>query len=312
MSISAGSSEVSISSRFSGTHSPRTSSGSSASWFRSTAPPWPSRHCRWRSCSPGRRPAASTLVSVRPRKGVKSNGNDAKPAPGLEAYLERMAWSLRRGGLAVETSIRSGRITEEIGRLAMEIKADVIVMATHGRSPVDRLLGRNIATAVVRQTDLPVLLVRPTEAWTSRTTAFQKLLVCLDGSEGSEEVLPWARIISRHFGSQMVLITVPEAESEVPRLEQYLGSVAAALRNIGFAAEVRVTGSGAVQTITAVAASEGCDLIMMATRGRGAPDDIDTEVGSVTERVVQAAHCPVFAVTVLGLAADRPAASATR
>jgi len=136
------------------------------------------------------------------------------------------------------------------------------------------------------------------------------LLVCLDGSEGSEEVLPWARIIAQHFGSTLVLLTVPETDAEAPRLEHYLGSVAASLRNIGFATETRVTGSAAVATITSVARSEECDLIMMATRGRGAPTAIDTEVGSVTERVIQSAHCPVFAVTVLGFATKQPAAAA--
>ena len=53
-------------------------------------------------------------------------------------------------------------------------------------------------------------------------------------------------------------------------------------------------------TITDVAESEGCDLILIATRGRGAPDEVGVEVGSVTDRVVQSAHCPVFAVTVRG------------
>jgi nucleotide-binding universal stress UspA family protein len=251
------------------------------------------------------------LVSVRPHRSAKESGSDSGRDPAIEAYLEREAWSLRQGGLSVDMRIRSGGIPEEIGRHATETDADVIVMATHGRSPVDRLLGRNIAKAVVRQTDLPVLLIRPTDVWTSRATAFRKLLVCLDGSEGSEEVLPWARILARHFGSTIVLLTVPEEEREVPRLKDYLGSVARALRELGLAAETRVTGSGAARTITGVAESEGCDLIMMATRGRGAPEDIGIEVGSVTDMVVQSAHCPVFAVTVLGFA-DAHSPLATR
>lgn len=240
------------------------------------------------------------LVSVTPP--------DAPTA--IDAYLDRIAWSLGRSGLAVETRVRSGNIPEEIGRHATEINADIIVMATHGRSRVDHLLGRHIAAAVVRQTELPVLIIRPTDDWTSRTSAFRRLLVCLDGSEGAEEALPWARILAQHFHSAIVLLTVAENESEVPRLEQYLGSVAASLRDIGFVAEARVTGAGsaAVGAITGVARSEGCDLIIMTTRGRGAPAAIDAEVGSVTERVIQSAHCPVFTVTVVGFAAQPPAA----
>ena len=36
------------------------------------------------------------------------------------------------------------------------------------------------------------------------------------------------------------------------------------------------------------------------------PEDLDAEVGAVADTVVQSAHCPVFVVTVVGLAADQP------
>lgn len=248
------------------------------------------------------------LMSVgAPRKATAEAG-ESKSA--TEAYLHRMTETLRGRGITVGFSLRTGEVSEEIGRHGIESHADVIVMATHGRSRVDRLLGRNIATAVVRQTELPVLLVRPTDAWTSRHTAFKRLLVCLDGSADSEEALPWARILARQFGSTIVLLTVPEVEAEVPRLEHYLESVAEALRGIGIPVETRVTGSGASRTITEVARTEQCDLVLMATRGRGGPEEIGVEVGSVAERVALSAHCPVFVVTVVGL--GRGAGASTR
>jgi len=246
------------------------------------------------------------LLSVTSPRGARDQVTDQGPSATIESYLERMSWTLRQGGITTDTSIRSGNVPQEIGQGALALNSDVIVMATHDRSRVDRLLGRNIATAVVRQTELPVLVIRPTEAWTSRTTAFKRLLVCLDGSEGSEEVLPWARLLGRHFGSTIILLSVPEGEAEVPRLEHYLDSVALALRDIGFSVETRVTGSNPVGTITGVAAADNCDLIVMATRGRGAPREIDIEVGSVTDRVIHSSHCPVFAVTVVGFNADAP------
>ena len=74
------------------------------------------------------------------------------------AACERRAWTLRRAGLTVDTTIRSGRVPEAIGARALEIGTDVIVMASHDRSRTDRLLRRNAAIAVVRRTELPVLL----------------------------------------------------------------------------------------------------------------------------------------------------------
>ncbi|TFG42920.1 MAG: universal stress protein, partial [Gemmatimonadales bacterium] len=135
---------------------------------------------------------------------VGDTGEPAESRSATEAYLNRLAETLRERGVKADISMRSGNIPEEIGRHGIESNADVIVMATHGRSRVERLLGRNIATAVVRQTELPVLVVRPTDTWTSRHTAFKKLLVSLDGSVDSEEVLPSARILARYFDSTIV------------------------------------------------------------------------------------------------------------
>jgi len=241
------------------------------------------------------------LVSVRPAKAERVEGAPTSTTS-IDAYLDHLAWAMQPGDLTVGTSVTTGSIPEAIASHATEAGADVIVIATHSRSRAQRLVRRNTAIAVVRATKLPVLILRPTDAWTSRHTAFRKLLVSLDGSAGAEEVLPFARIIAHRFGSALVLLTIPEAESEVPRLEHYLESVAAALRNIGLAAETRVTGSEAGRTISGVAESEGCDLIMMATRGRGAPEESDVEVGSVAEHVVESAHCPVIAIAVRGLA----------
>jgi nucleotide-binding universal stress UspA family protein len=248
----------------------------------------------------GKADSSLALMAVRPKRGniIDRGGGDGES--GMEEYLQRAAEKLQQGGLRVETAIRSGNVPEEIGRYAAESDADVIVMGTPESSRLDRLIGRSLAINVVKQTELPVLLIRPTSGRSDEQATFRKILVCLDGSVGSEEILPWARNFVGYFGSDLVLLTVPEAEDEKEKLEHYLGSVAAALRKLRFNVETRVTGTAASRTIASVAESEGCDLIMMATRGRGAPEEIDVKVGSVTDQLVQTAQCPVFTAKVLG------------
>jgi nucleotide-binding universal stress UspA family protein len=240
------------------------------------------------------------LLAVHPRHGAVGAVAADGPRPTTQAYVDHLAWALGMRGISSHTSVRTGSLAAEIGRHAADTGSDIIVMAIHGRSQVGRLLGRQTATAVVRETPLPVLIIRPQDVWTSRHTAFRRLLVCLDGSLESEEVLPWARSVARYFDSTIVLLAVPEAESETDVLRRYLASVAAVLRQVGHRVEVRVTGSGAAWTINSVAESEGCDLIMVATRGRGTPEEIDVEVGSVTDQLVRTAYCPLFTVTVMG------------
>ena len=120
-------------------------------------------------------------------------------------------------------------------------------------------------------------------------------------------VLPYLRAMARTFDSEVTLLAVPETESEIPRLEQYLTSVVQALRARGFRARSIVTGSGAARTILAVSQEERVDLIMMATRGRGGVVGKEG-FGSVTERVVESTRCPVFLAPVQTLSKIRLAA----
>ena len=62
-------------------------------------------------------------------------------------------------GIPVHHIIRDGRIYQEIIAVAREIKADLIVMASHNPSLKDYLLGPNSAR-VVRHADCSVLVVR--------------------------------------------------------------------------------------------------------------------------------------------------------
>lgn len=211
----------------------------------------------------------------------------------IDDYLKHIAWQLRQSGLSVVLDRRTGSVAEEINKAADENEADLIVMSTHGMPGLDRFYAGDVANRLIRIMKKPVLLLRPTERWQTRTTRFTRLLVSLDGSETAEKILPYARAIAGTFGSEIVLLSVPEAESEIPRLEEYIDTVCNALRERGYNARSLVTGSGAVRTILEISLSESVDLIMMATHGRG-NFERRAAVGSVTDRVVDAANCPVF------------------
>ncbi|MBI4588947.1 MAG: universal stress protein [Candidatus Rokubacteria bacterium] len=66
----------------------------------------------------------------------------------------------RLSGCPVEFAVRFGEPAEEIIEEAREFGADLIAMATHGRTGVARLLLGSIAEAVLRRSEIPVVLVR--------------------------------------------------------------------------------------------------------------------------------------------------------
>jgi nucleotide-binding universal stress UspA family protein len=81
---------------------------------------------------------------------------------GEEALDEVTALATERG-VPVETSVVEGAPARMILEHAEERNCDVVVMGTHGRGGIDRLLLGSVTEKVVRGSDVPVLTVRVTE-----------------------------------------------------------------------------------------------------------------------------------------------------
>lgn len=80
-----------------------------------------------------------------------------------ERVLDQAAAKARNSGVAVETALLDaggGQIAGVIDADAKNWPADLIVIGTHGRSGLSRLLMGSVAEGVVRGSHVPVLLVR--------------------------------------------------------------------------------------------------------------------------------------------------------
>ncbi len=75
-------------------------------------------------------------------------------------YLEKIATTLKRKGIAVKVEVLSGKPAEEIIKYSQRSGVDLIIMSTHGRSGVSRWVFGSVADKVIRQTEVPVL-IRP-------------------------------------------------------------------------------------------------------------------------------------------------------
>lgn len=67
-------------------------------------------------------------------------------------------------GVEARGQVLIGYAAEEIINRAHAEKVDIIVMGTHGRKGIDRILFGSVAEKVVKNADMPVLTVRPTIA----------------------------------------------------------------------------------------------------------------------------------------------------
>lgn len=77
-----------------------------------------------------------------------------------EARLAPIAATLRESGIDVTVEVRAGVPLEEIQRCATSRGVDAIVMGTHGRTGLRRMIAGSVAERVVRTSSVPVLTVR--------------------------------------------------------------------------------------------------------------------------------------------------------
>lgn len=142
----------------------------------------------------------------------------------------------------------------------------------------------------------------------------RKILVPLDFSPPSDYALRYATALAADFGASLHVLHVIEDRlmmgpwpvevylGEVPRLREGLIKEAEsrtldclkAIENRGLQATGEVLIGGPFQTIVDLANTSGVDLIVMGTHGRTGITHL--LIGSVAERVIRHAPCPVLVV----------------
>ncbi len=87
----------------------------------------------------------------------------------LEILKHHSVLAPDRTSVPITPHVRTGRAGREIAQLAVDLLADLIVVGTHGRTGISRLLLGSVAHAVVTLAPCPVLVVRPKDgtAWSA-------------------------------------------------------------------------------------------------------------------------------------------------
>lgn len=189
---------------------------------------------------------------------------------------------------------------------------DLVVMGTHGRRGLQRMLIGSVAEEVLRTAPCPVLTVRAGEevapAWNVRN-----ILAPVDFSEASTGAVQHAKELALTYGAQITLLHAVEEVmypsaygmemADVPgpevidRVEKSLAEMAK--EEIGYEHVVVDSVIGyAPSTILDYTAENDVDLIVISTHGRSGIERL--LLGSVTERIIRRASVPVFVVKSFG------------
>lgn len=228
---------------------------------------------------------------------------------GADRRMREMSDSLGADRIWIE--IREGDPAEQIGAVAKEYTADVVVVGPHGARPGiwDRPGGT--AEKLVRQSHLPVLLAaNPGDA------PPQRILVPIDDSHVTGTVLEWARLLGEQSDAEInvlhvvsstmlndllsagavvsgVMVPIPDqvltnVELDAGRWLQQVVSEAG-LDRPGVSTQVKA--GDPAHEILAAAQQMGSDMIVMGSSAGGLRAAL---LGSVAREVLRSAKRPVL------------------
>jgi nucleotide-binding universal stress UspA family protein len=176
---------------------------------------------------------------------------------------------------------------------------DLCVIGTHGRTGLSRVFLGSVAEKVIRHASCSVLAVRPD----TKVASFSKILVPTDFSEGSTRALDLAAKLVRPDGAITLLhvLELPVAWSGTisdalaqdldKRASAALEAMSSRVQTARVTTASRVGYPGA-QTLATIDADPTIDLVVMGSHGRTGLARMF--LGSVAEKVVRHARCPVL------------------
>jgi nucleotide-binding universal stress UspA family protein len=218
--------------------------------------------------------------------------------------------------VAIDAVVRQGYAARGILEQAEGMRADLIVIGTHGRSGFERLVLGSVAERVLRKAGCPVLTVpkRLPDAAPVGPVVYKKILCPVDFSDSSMQALKYAVSLAQEADATLTVlhVVVNELEDTVD-MDTIVNKAGMTISDflktredtLGLRLQEAVTGAGEFCTVESVmthgrawreilriAEERRSELIVMGVRGRGAADLLF--LGSTTQHVVREASCPVL------------------
>jgi nucleotide-binding universal stress UspA family protein len=201
----------------------------------------------------------------------------------------------------------------EICGLAGEIRADLIVVPTHGRTDLEHMFLGSTAERIVRHSPCPVFVMRQRgKGLSEKKAGYKKILVPVDFSDCSREGLQYAIAFAGCFGAKLIVLHVirlPYAnisdlygiyqpsllagearKGAARRMQKFLQTMEFG----GVKLQTAITTGTPTHEICSFSAKKDVNLIITSTHGLNGLKHVST--GSIAEQVVRHASCPVLVV----------------
>ncbi|MFN8474017.1 MAG: universal stress protein [Anaerolineae bacterium] len=259
--------------------------------------------------------ALPTAVFLAQRMGARvllarvAGDDSPRAAHEAEHYLDGVRTRIADGA-AVDLVVPHGTAARGILDAVAAHDAGLVVMTTHGRTGLRRLVFGSVAEKILAASPVPVWLVpaRGTAHPPLLASTAPEILTPLDGSPLAEAALQPAVALARALGGHLVLLrvvppppivvdpslaqTLVPSEAETQQgAETYLQSLAPTIAAEGIPTRLVVRSGPLVQSILDEIWASGAELLVMATHGRSGLDR--ALLGSVAVALVHSCAIPM-------------------
>lgn len=228
-------------------------------------------------------------------------------------YLGRTLARVSALGLSATATLLDGPTVSALEQRIQESGADLVVMATHGRGPLERAWLGSVADGLARHTNRPVLMIRPPDDadaldaprpdLATAAAPLRRILLPVDDVAHARALLDTALAVADTGAAVVLLHVVAGSErvdaDEVGRrrlldaVRRSLDDVVETVRTRGHDARLEVIAARDVaRCILDVARNERADLVALTTHGQGALSRL--VFGSVTDKVLRGASTPIL------------------
>ena len=128
---------------------------------------------------------------------VNRKGQESKALSKLKTLASKLSID---SGTRVQAVVKSGKIFDAIRETAEEMKAEMVVMGTHGRTGLQKITG-SWALKVMAHSKIPFLVVQDKP----KKPGFEKILFPLDFRRENKEKVTWIHYLSQYFNSKFIV-----------------------------------------------------------------------------------------------------------
>lgn len=207
-------------------------------------------------------------------------------------HLESVKAQAKKEGVDCTTVVTlSEEPYQDIVDHASKNNVDMIIMGTHGKTGMKRLMMGSVTAKVIGHAPCNILVL-PLNA----KVECKNVLIATDGSKYSEAAASEALGIAKRCGSSLIVISVASSEAEIASAKDNVNKVSEAAEKEGVKTTSVVTKGKPYEAIIETAKQKKADFIVVGSHGRTGLARL--LMGSVTERVIGHAEAAVLVVKV--------------